>query len=94
MTLSLPNIIFALILALLYGALYHVLRGGNGLRLLYDFGLSILGFTLGHFFGVWRGWDFFMMGALNLGVGSIGSVVFLILGEWLARVDVNKKSSV
>jgi hypothetical protein len=94
MTLSLPNIIFALVLALLYGAIYHVLRGGNGWRLLYDFGLSILGFTLGHLLGVWRGWDFLMIGAMNIGVGSIGSFLVLIAGEWLARVDVNKKSSV
>lgn len=94
MTLSLPTILFALVLAILYGAIYHLLRGGNGWRLLYDFGLSIFGFALGHFFGVWRGWDFYMMGSLNLGVGSIGSFVFLILGEWLARIDANKQSSV
>jgi hypothetical protein len=92
--MTLPIFLFALLTALLYGALYHFVRGGNGWRILLYFGLSILGFIAGHSFGMWQGWHLFMIGSLNMGMGTIGSILFLAVGEWLSRVEVNRKSSV
>ena len=92
--MTLPTILFALVIAMLYGALYHFLRGGSGWRLMLFFGLSILGFALGQLLGMWQHWEFIMFGALNLGMGSIGSLIVLIAGEWLSRIDVKKESSV
>lgn len=88
--LTLPTIIFALVAALLLGALYHAVRGGGGWRLLFYFGISILGFMAGHFLGSWQGWNIFLLGSLDLGMGSLGSILFLIGGEWLSRIEVNK----
>ena len=92
--LTLPVIILGLIIALLFGALYHATRGGGGWRLSFFCGLSILGFACGHYLGTWQGWNFFLIGALNVGTASVGSILFLIGGEWLSRIEVKNKSSV
>lgn len=92
--MTLPMVILGLAIALLYGAFYHAVRGGSGWRLLLFFGLSILGFILGQLLGIWRGWYLFMIGSLNLGMGSVGSILVLVGGEWLIRVEAKNKSSV
>lgn len=85
--MTLPSLLFALLVALFYGALYHLIRGGGFWRLLLYFGLSVFGFVAGHFFGIWRGWTFVPFGALNLGLSSVGSVMLLVLGDWLSRIE-------
>jgi hypothetical protein len=83
-------IVFTLVSALLLGALYHAVRGGGGWRLLFFFGLSIFGFMAGHYFGAWQNLNFLLIGSLNLGMGILGSILFLIGGEWLSRIEVKK----
>ena len=85
--MTLPSLLFALLLALFYGAMYHLIRGGGGWRLLLYFCLSISGFVVGHLIGLWRGWILMPLGALNLGLSSIGSVMILIFGDWLSRIE-------
>ncbi len=92
--MTFPTIIFGLVVALLYGAFYHLVRGGGGWRLMLFFGLSILGFAIGQVIGMWQDWKFFMLGSLNLGMGSVGSALVLVAGEWLSRIDVKKESGV
>ncbi len=92
--MTLPTLLFALLIALLCGVLFYLLRGGSGWRLLLYLGLSILGFAVGQFVSMWRGWDLFMFGSLDIGMGVVGSVLFLMLGEWLSRIDTQNKSSV
>ena len=50
--MTLPALLFALLVALFYGALYHLLRDGGFWRLLLYLSLSILGFVLGHLIGL------------------------------------------
>lgn len=85
--MTLPTLLFALLVALFYGAVYHLIRGGGCWRLLLYFSLSISGFVIGHLFGIWRGWTLIPLGALNLGLSSIGSVMILLLGDWLSRFE-------
>ncbi len=92
--MTFSTLLLALLIALLCGALFHLLRGGSGWRLLSYFGLSVLGFALGQLISTWRGWNLWVFGSLDLGVGVIGSVLFLALGEWLGRIDAQNKSSV
>jgi hypothetical protein len=92
--MTIPNLLFALLIALLCGVLFHILRGGTGWRLLFYFGLSALGFAVGQWLSTVRGWHLFMFGALDIGMGGIGSVVFLVAGEWLSRIESTKESSV
>ena len=54
--MTVPALLFAILVALLYGALYHFVRGGGFGRLILFFILSMIGFALGHLVGLWRGW--------------------------------------
>jgi hypothetical protein len=85
--MTLPTLLFGLLVALLYGALYHLLRGGGFWRLLLFFSLSIAGFILGHWIGIWRQWTFIPLGALNLGLSTLGSFMLLAVGDWLSRIE-------
>ena len=85
--MTFPTLLFALLIALFYGAVYHLIRGGGFWRLFLYFSLSIVGFVIGHLIGIWRGWTFIPLGSLNLGLSSIGSVMILILGDWLSRIE-------
>ena len=85
--MTLPTILLGLLIALLYGALYHLIRGGSFWRLLLYLGLSVLGFAAGHIVGLWRGWVFVPLGSLNFGISSIGSMVILLLGDWLGHIE-------
>jgi hypothetical protein len=79
---------------LFYGTFYHLVRGGSLWRLLLYMGLSLAGFTLGHLIGLWRGWTLIPIGSMNLGLSSIGSLLLLVLGDWLIRVDGGTESKV
>jgi hypothetical protein len=92
--MTFPSILFALLIALLYGALYHVLRGGGVWRLIFDLILSILGFAAGYFVGFLTGWPIFPLGSMDLGSASIGSLIFLVGGDWLSRIEVKPESKV
>lgn len=92
--MTLPTLLLGLLVALLYGGLYHLIRGGRFLRLLLYFGLSLLGFVLGHLLGLWRGWIFIPVGSLNLGLSSLGSILILVLGDWLSRIETGEESKV
>lgn len=83
--MTLPTLLFALLVASLYGALYHLLRGGGFWRLTLYLGLSVLGFAVGHLVGQWRGWVLLPLGSLNLGLSSLGSILVLLVGDWLSR---------
>ena len=85
--MTVPTLLFAFLVALIYGALYHFLRGGGFWRMVLYLGLSVLGFALGHLVGLWQGWGFFKLGPLNLGMSSLGSIITLVIGDWLSRID-------
>ncbi|NOH02245.1 MAG: hypothetical protein HND47_09970 [Chloroflexi bacterium] len=84
--ITLPAALFGLVIALLMGASFHALRGGNGWRLLLFLGLSVLGFALGQAAGMAFGWLVFRFGVLDIGLGVLGSVLMLLAGNWLVRV--------
>jgi len=85
--MTLPTLLFGLLAALLYGAVYHLIRNGGFWRLILYFGLSTFGFIAGHLIGLWRGWTFMPLGSLNFGLASLGSFMVLMLGDWLSRME-------
>ena len=85
--MTFPALLFALLVALFYGAFYHLIRGGGFWRLLLYFSLSVTGFLVGHLIGIWRDWTFLPLGALNLGLSTLGSLMLLVLGDWLSRIE-------
>ena len=92
--MTIPSLLFALFIALIYGALYHLIRGGGFWRLAYYLLLSALGFAAGHFVGLWRGWSLFPLGSIDLGMASAGSLISLLIGDWLSRIETNRESTV
>ncbi len=92
--MTLPALLFSLLIALLYGALYHLVRDGGFWRLILFFFLSVFGFALGYLIGLWRGWVWLPLGTINLGVCTIGSFLVLLLGDWLTRFDAGRESKV
>ena len=92
--MTLPVILFGLVVAFLAGALFHALRGGGGWRLLLHLALSAAGFSLGQAVSIWVGYILFQFGVLDLGMGVIGSLVFLGIGDWLSRIKPSNESSV
>ena len=92
--MTLPTLLLALLIALLYGSLFHLIRGGGFWRLVLYLLLSMIGFALGHWIGAWRGWVFFPLGSLNLGMCSLGSIAILLTGDWLSRLEVRRESKV
>jgi hypothetical protein len=84
--MTIPSLLFALLIASLYGVLYHLVRGGGLGRLLLFLIFGWAGFALGHLLGVWRGWVLIPMGELNLGLSTLGSLFLLVLGDWVSRI--------
>ena len=92
--MTLPAFLFALLIALFYGTLYHLIRGGSFWRFLLYLCLSVLGFALGHLIGLWRGWVLLPVGSINLGLSSIGSILMLLFGDWLTHMEADQQSKV
>jgi hypothetical protein len=84
--MTIPSLLFALLIALALGAFYHLIRGGDWSHLLAYLVMSVLGFAAGHLVGLWRGWVFFPLGPLNLGLEIAGALVFLVLADWLIHL--------
>jgi hypothetical protein len=85
--MTFPAMMLALVMASLYGALYHLGRGGAPWRLLLYLGLAWAGFAAGHLLGGWLPWSLPQIGPLNAVAGTIGSLLFLGLGDWLSRIE-------
>jgi hypothetical protein len=92
--MTLPTLLFAFLVALFYGVVYHLIRDGGFWRLILYVVLSVAGFAVGHFVGLWRGWVFVPIGSLNIGMSSVGSLLILVFGDWLSRIETNPESKV
>jgi hypothetical protein len=89
--MTFPAIVFGFILSTIYGTIFHFWKGGRLSRLFLFVILAWLGFWIGHFIGAGLGWSFAETGPLKTGMASLGSAIFLFVGEWLSRVEVSKK---
>ena len=86
MSITLPTFILGGVLATLYGALFHLWRGGKAGRLLLYLLLSWIGFWGGQLLASYLGLTLFKVGGLQLGAGTAGSALLLLLGYWLSPV--------
>jgi hypothetical protein len=84
--MTIPSLLFALLIALLLGALYHLIRNGGVSHLFVYLMVSILGFVIGHLVGSWRDWVIFPVGPLNLGMEIAGAIFFLVLTGWIIHL--------
>lgn len=89
--MNLPIILFGTTLAILYGAAYHLWKGGSLLRLVSFLALSLIGFWVGHLAGTALHISFASIGVLDTGMATLGSLVFLFAGDWLSLVNIQRK---
>lgn len=76
--------VLGFLLSTLIGILFHLLRGGGLYRLLFYLLLSWIGFAIGHFIGLSYDLTLGKIGELHVGSGSTGSLILLIIGNWLS----------
>jgi hypothetical protein len=91
--MTFPAILFGIVLSTVYGSAFHFWKDGSLKKLLFFVVLSWLGFWSGHIVGSLLGWSFAATGPINTGMATIGSGIFLFVGEWLSRVEITKKRS-
>ncbi len=82
-----PSFLLGFVIASLYGAVFHLLRGGGPGRIFFYLLLAWIGFFSGHFIAAWGGWILLPIGPLNAGIGTLGALIFLIIGNWLGNID-------
>jgi len=86
--MSLPTILFGVVLSTLYGAIFHFLRGGNSRKLLIDLALALVGFWAGDLLGWYMGWTFWPVGVLNAGMGTVVSLALLLIGDLVSHIHL------
>ena len=89
--MSTPILLLGIIVSTLYGAAFHLWRGGKAGRLLLYLILSWVGFWVGHLISSRLEWDFGTLGQLHLGAATLGSLLFLFVGYWLSLVEVERR---
>lgn len=84
--MTIPALVFGFMLSSLYGALFHLWRGGGAGRLLLDLTLAWLGFWTGNLLAAQVGLALLKVGPLYVGPASLLAALFLFLGHWLAQI--------
>lgn len=90
--MAVPMYILGLIVSTLFGALFHLWRGGGGGRLLIFLVLGWAGFLIGELVGRRLGLEFGSLGALHLGSALVVEFVFLLAAAWLSLPQAKKPS--
>jgi hypothetical protein len=90
--MTLPSLFIGLVLSTIFGAGFHLWRGGGAGRLLLYLILGWVGFWVGHFAGDALGLTFGSLGPLRAGAASAGAILFLIAGHWLSLVEVERRA--
>ena len=85
--MSTATLLLGFVIAILLGSLFHLWRGGKAGRLVLYLIFSTAGLWSGHFIAAVLNWDFDKLGQLHLAFGILGSLLFLLIGNWLSRID-------
>ena len=88
-----PTLTFAFILATLYGAVFHLILGGDARRLALLLLSSWLGFAFGQLVGVTFMIDFFDIGALRVVPATLGSITALVAVSVLTSRRMSRRSA-
>ena len=89
--MTFPSLLLGIVLSTLYGAAFHLWRGGSLGKLLLYLLLGWIGFWAGHITAESLGWSFDKFGPLHIGAATIGSIVVLGIGYWLSLVEVQRR---
>lgn len=78
-----PSVLLSILLAGIYGALFHLWRGRTFRELPLYLIAAIVGFVLGNLAGDAIGLNIFMIGPLHIVEASLVSWVMLFVARWL-----------
>lgn len=82
-----PSLLLGIILSTLYGTGFHLWRGGNLGKLILYMILGWTGFWIGQALASSAGLIFLSLGPLHLGMATLLSFIFLVLGYWLGKIE-------
>jgi len=85
--MNLPSLALGLTCSLLIGSLFHLVVDGGAVRLLLYMLLGAAGFAAGQWIAARQGWSLLPIGPLQLGPAILGSLIVLIVGHWLSKVN-------
>jgi hypothetical protein len=91
--MTIPTLIFGVVISSLLAAAFHLLCGGNLGRLLFYLVISWVGFWTGHFIGAYFNIGPGKLGSLYLGSALIFCLIFLLIGSWLGISEKIKHRS-
>ena len=87
--MTIQSILLGFLLATLYGAAFHLWKGGSLWRMVLYLMFAWGGFWIGHFVANALGWNFLRVGSLNVGLGTMTSLLVLGIGYWLSLVQID-----
>ena len=91
--MTLPALVFGILFSTLFGAVFHLVTGGNLGRMLMFIVFSWGGLWGGHFLANSLGWTFWSLGPLHMGMATLGSFLLLGIGFWLSLLNPKSQSS-
>jgi hypothetical protein len=91
--MTLPALLFGILISSLYGAAFHLFRGGGAGRLILYIILAWIGFWVGQLIASQIGISLINIGPLHLGIATLSSWLFLGIGHWLSLVEIKDKQS-
>ncbi len=83
--MTMPALLLGFFLSTLYGALFHLWRGGGAGRLLLYLFLAWLGFWIGNWVATQLDLALLKIGPLYAGPASLLAWLVLFLGHWLSQ---------
>jgi hypothetical protein len=83
MILISPGLAMSALLATVYGAAFHLWRGGGSGMLLRYLVAAWGGFALGQVISWLGGWELAMLGQVHVLEGTVGSLALMLIAHWL-----------
>ena len=91
--MTFPALLFGIVLSTAYGTAFHFWKGGSLKKLFLYILLAWIGFWCGQVVASKLDWTFAAVGPIYTGLATLGSALFLFVGEWLSRVEVTRKET-
>ncbi len=90
--MTIPAFFLGCVLALIFGAVYHLIRGGGIGRLILYLIVSGFSFWFGHLVANITGMTFLSLGPIRTGLATHFSIAGLVTADWLSAVDTPQSS--
>jgi hypothetical protein len=88
-----PNVTFGFIVATLFGAVFHLVVGGDARRLALFLLAGWVGFAVGQIFGTLFEINILNIGALRIVTASLGALIALAAAHVLTANPARKRTS-